>query len=66
MQAQRAGDANTDTSSTVKASAATPALGPLPQAGDATTLAGPEGMAAPDTLSLRCAHNPTPLLCVYV
>ena len=63
MQAQRAGDANTDMSSTVKASADATAFGPSPQAGDATTL---EGMAAPHTLSLRCAHSPTPVLCVFV
>ena len=64
MQAQRESAANT--ASTAKASGNTAASEPSPQAGDATAHAGPEGMAAQDTLSLRYVHDPTPLLCVYV
>lgn len=63
LQAHREGAAITMATSTVQDTDTT-ALGPSPQAGDATGL---EVTAAQNTLSLGYAHSPTPsYLCMFV
>lgn len=60
LQAHREGTAITMATSTVQDTDTT-ALGPSPQAGDASTPAGSVVTAAQNTLSLRYAYSPTPL-----